>query len=70
MARFGDRLGTRTSNALRQLEPGPANRDGWTYGSLVELRGFGMFCLLDVMQALHDSGSAHESLPPPARSDP
>jgi len=58
VARFGDRLHTRTSNALRQLDPGPAHSEAWTYGSLLELRGFGMFCLLDVMQALHASGGA------------
>ena len=54
--RFGDRLHTRTSNALRQQDPGPAHRGDWTYGSLLELRGFGVFCLLDVMQVLRDSG--------------
>jgi hypothetical protein len=54
-ARFGNRLHTRTSNALRQQDPGAAHREGWTYGSLLELRGFGVFCLLDVMQALRDS---------------
>jgi hypothetical protein len=68
VARFGDRLHTRTSNALRQQDPGPTQRQDWTYGSLLELRGFGMFCLLDVMQALHQSGSTLETAPisPPA----
>ena len=58
VARFGDRLHTRTSNALRQQDPGPGRGEGWTYGSLLDLRGFGVFCLLDIMQALHDSGVA------------
>jgi hypothetical protein len=62
--RFGDRLGTRTSNALRQQDPGPAFREGWTYGSLLDLRGFGMFCLLDVMQALHGSPDPAPPAPP------
>jgi len=56
--RFGNRLGTRTSNALRQHAPSPTDRQGWTYARLIELRGFGMFCLIDVMQALHESQSA------------
>ena|SRR5208283_2729443 len=68
VARFGDRLHTRTSNALRQQDPGLPKRQDWTYDSLIELRGFGMFCLLDVMQALHETGSALEPAPvsPPA----
>ena len=40
------------------LNPDPAHRQNWTFGSLLELRGFGMFCLLDVMQALYGSGFA------------
>ena len=52
VARFGDRLHTRTSNALRQQDPGSANREAWTYGKLLDLRGVGVFCLLDVMQVL------------------
>ena len=58
VAQFGDRLQVRSSNALRQHDPDPAHRQNWTFGSLLELRGFGMFCLLDVMQALHGSGFA------------
>jgi hypothetical protein len=73
VARFGDRLHRRTSNALRQQDPGPAHRESWTYDSLLELRGFGMFCLLDVMQALHESGlpldPAPGSLPATSRSE-
>jgi hypothetical protein len=62
-ARFGSRLHTRTSNALRQQDPGPAHGEGWTYGRLLELRGFGVFCLIDVMQALHDSDGALDRAP-------
>ena len=73
VARFGDRLHTRTSNALRQQDPDPAHREDWTYGSLLDLRGFGMFCLLDVMQALHASGfvlnPAPGSLPTTVRKE-
>jgi len=47
---FGNRTGRRP-------------REGWTYGGLLELRGFGVFCLLDVMQALRDSGVAFDLSP-------
>jgi hypothetical protein len=63
VARFGDRLHTRTSNALRQQDPGPTHCEGWTYGRLLDLRGLGVFSLLDVMQALHDSGVALDRAP-------
>jgi hypothetical protein len=63
VTRFGDRLHTRTSNALRQQDPGSPQREDWTFGSLLDLRGFGMFCLLDVMQALHDSDGALDRAP-------
>jgi hypothetical protein len=62
-ARFGNRLHTRTSNALRQQNPSPADLEGWTFDRLLKLRGFGMFCLLDVMQALRDSGVAFDLSP-------
>ena len=55
VARFSGRLHTRTGNALRQQDPGPAHCEGWTYGKLLDLRGFGVFCLLDVMRALRYS---------------
>jgi hypothetical protein len=55
VARFGDRLRTRTGNALRQQDPGPAHHEAWTYGKLLDLRGFGVFSLLDVMHVLRDS---------------
>ena len=74
VARFDDRLHTRTRNALRQQDPGPLHCESWTYGSLLELRGFGMFCLLDVMQALHESGfpldPTPRSSPATSRSEP
>jgi hypothetical protein len=52
VAQFGDRLQTRTRNALQRYVPRLGETDDWTYGRLIELRGFGMFCLIDVMQAL------------------
>jgi hypothetical protein len=70
VSRFGDRLHTRTSNALRQQDPGLSQRQDWTYDSLLELRGFGMFCLLDVMQALHESNSTQTPAPLAAPATP
>jgi hypothetical protein len=66
VARLGDRLHTRTSNALQQHDPSPVDREGWTLGRLLDLRGFGVFCLLDVMQALQGAGFA---LDPPLSSE-
>ena len=66
-ARFGGRLLTRTSNALRQQDPGPADLEGWNFDRLRRLRGCGVFCLLDVMRALHESGLA---LAPASAADP
>jgi len=43
--------------------PGRRPREGWTYGGLLELRGFGVFCLLDVMQALRTRVSAFDLSP-------
>ena len=57
VAQFGDRLQTRTRNALQRHVPQPGETDDWTYGRLIELRGFGMFCLIDVMQALSSTVS-------------
>jgi hypothetical protein len=49
--RYGRELGTRTCNALHHYEPGrkPAP---WTYGRLLEIRGFGVFSLLDVLEVV------------------
>jgi len=55
LARFGDRFQLRTSNALQHHVASSVDRMGWTYGRLLDLRGFGLFSLLDVMRALHDS---------------
>jgi hypothetical protein len=58
VARFGDRLQPRTRNALERHMPNPKDSEGWTYDRLLALRGFGMFCLIDVMQALREPASA------------
>jgi hypothetical protein len=44
-------LQPRTYNALRQHAP--ATEGGyWTYGRLLEIRGFGLFSLLDLLEVL------------------
>jgi len=50
--RYGRELEIRTCNALHRYEPG-AKPAPWTYGRLLEIRGFGVFSLLDVMEVLH-----------------
>jgi hypothetical protein len=57
LARFGDRFQLRTSNALQRYVASTVDRVGWNYDRLLDLRGFGLFSLLDVMQALHDSAA-------------
>jgi hypothetical protein len=52
LQRYGRELETRTRNALHRHEPGPAAIP-WTYGRLLQIRGFGVFSLLDVMEVLH-----------------
>jgi hypothetical protein len=55
VAQFGTRLQQRTRNALERHGGSASDAEGWTYGRLIELRGFGMFCLIDVMQALRSA---------------
>lgn len=52
LQRYGRELETRTCNALHRYEPGPT-RAPWTYGRLLEIRGFGVFSLLDLLEVLH-----------------
>jgi hypothetical protein len=52
---YGDELERRTHNALRRYEPGrPLER--WTYGRLLEIRGFGVFSLLDLLEVMAKHG--------------
>jgi hypothetical protein len=52
LARYGRELENRTRNALYRYEP-RAKPAPWTYGRLLELRGFGVFSLLDVMEVMY-----------------
>ena len=55
VGQYGYELEPRTHNALCRYEPGrPADR--WTYGRLLEIRGFGVFSLLDLLEILAKHG--------------
>ena len=47
----GHELELRTRNALCRFEPGRPH-EGWTYGRLLDIRGFGVFSLIDLLEAL------------------
>ncbi len=68
-SRYGRRLRQRTYNALCRFEPVPEG-EPWTFGRLLQIRGFGLFCLLDVLQVLSRSGVKDGSARPgePGRS--
>jgi hypothetical protein len=52
---YGYELEPRTHNALCRFEPG-RNGDHWTFGRLMEIRGFGVFSLLDLLEVLAKHG--------------
>jgi hypothetical protein len=52
---YGYELEPRTHNALCRYEPG-RQADCWTYGRLLEIRGFGVFSLLDLLEVLAKHG--------------
>ena len=52
---YGYELEPRTHNALCRYEPG-RQPDRWTYGRLLEIRGFGVFSLLDLLEVLAKHG--------------
>jgi hypothetical protein len=55
MRKYGDDLELRTRNALCRFEPG-REHDRWTFGRLLEIRGFGVFSLLDLLEVLAKHG--------------
>jgi hypothetical protein len=62
---YGYDLEPRTHNALCRFEPGRGN--AWTYGRLLEIRGFGVFCLLDLLEVMAKHGHlATATAPKPA----
>lgn len=54
--RFRYELQPRTYNALRRH--GSASRQPWTFGRLLEIRGFGLYSLLDLLEVLAKHSSA------------
>jgi hypothetical protein len=52
---YGYEFEPRTHNALCRYEPGRQS-DRWTYGRLLEIRGFGVFSLLDLLEVLAKHG--------------
>jgi hypothetical protein len=52
---YGYEVEPRTHNALCRYEPG-RNADHWTFGRLLEIRGFGVFSLLDLLEVLAKHG--------------
>ena len=52
---YGYELEPRTHNALCRFEPG-RQPDRWTFGRLLEIRGFGVFSLLDLLEVLAKHG--------------
>jgi hypothetical protein len=56
MQAYSCELELRTRNALCQFDP-REREDSWTFGRLLELRGFGVFSLIDLLQALTEHGA-------------
>jgi len=52
---YGYELEPRTRNALCRYEPGRHN-EPWNFGRLLEIRGFGLFSLLDLLEVLAKHG--------------
>lgn len=53
---YGYELEPRTHNALCRFEPGRRPEERWTYGRLLEIRGFGVFSLLDLLEVMAKHG--------------
>jgi hypothetical protein len=47
----GQEFELRTRNALCRFEPGRPH-EGWTFARLLDIRGFGVFSLLDLLEVL------------------
>jgi hypothetical protein len=50
--RFAYELEPRTRNTLQRYEPSRWPNAPWTFGRLLEIRGFGVFSLLDVLEII------------------
>ena len=54
---FACNLQVRTTNALRRHSAGIVEGGTWTFRRLLEIRGVGAFCLIDILRALAGSNS-------------
>jgi hypothetical protein len=52
---YGQELELRTRNALCRCEPGRPN-ERWTFGRLLEIRGLGVFSLLNLLEVMDRNG--------------
>jgi hypothetical protein len=62
LSRVGNQLEPRTQNALRRQIAGLVDLGPWTFRRLLYVRGFGLFCLIDVMQALVNSDGRRDRI--------
>jgi hypothetical protein len=64
LERFGYELAPRTHNALCRYEPGRLD-EPWTFGRLLQIRGFGVFSLLDLLEVMakHDGSGQTATRP-------
>jgi len=59
--RFNYQLEPRTQNALQRHDPGRWPSAPWTFGRLLEIRGFGVFSLIDVLEILAKHAAENEN---------
>jgi hypothetical protein len=57
---YGGELQLRTRNALSRFEPGRPEVP-WTFGRLLEIRGFGVFSLLDLLEVMARHGGSSKT---------
>jgi hypothetical protein len=60
VGQYGYEVEPRTHNALCRYEPGRPS-DRWTFGRLLEIRGFGVFSLLDLLEVLAKHGISNKT---------
>jgi hypothetical protein len=63
LQRYGSALAARTCNALARYEPG-RDEVQFTFRRLLELRGFGLFSLIDLLEAMAKTAEPPPTTPP------
>jgi hypothetical protein len=66
LRRFGSTLELRTSNSLRRHVAGIVEHGRWTHRRLLDIRGLGLFGLIDILRALADGEARRSSLSNPS----